>query len=174
MSTQMDKYRLSELERKMANTILVGKVAEVDPEKGCRVEIGELLTTWLPVLSGRQGDLKQRSPLKVGEVVLVLSHNGDPAQGFVIGSLGPDSIGDFRMVFADGTTVEYNEPLKQLVASSMGTIKASAVVSAEVQAPLINLTGNVVITGTLNVAGATTLLTTTINGTPLVPGGVSF
>ncbi len=182
--------RIAELERKLSNTVFVGKVAEIDEAKGCRVQAGELLTDWLPVLSGRQGKLKERAPLKVDEIVLGVCMEGNPSQGFVIGSIDVGgSIGNFRMLFEDGTSIEYDPDAQELKASSAGSIKAiastelvataatariTAVASAEVQAPTINLSGNVTISGTLNVAGMATLATATVGGTPLQSPGNSF
>lgn len=165
-------YRLSELERRAAHTVLVGKVDSVSGTT-CRVKIGEILTTDLPVLSFRK--------LAIGDQVLVIAHNGDLAQAFVVGSIAPDATGDFFLRFADGTEIGYDQTAKQLKVSTPGALEATAqtasivaAVSAAVQAPAINLAGNVTITGTLNVAGLSTLATATVAGTPLVPGGSSF
>ncbi len=164
--------RLSELERKLSNTLLVGKVAEIDEAKGCRIEAGELLTDWLPVLHGRQGALKQRAPMNVGEVVLVVCAEGDPAQGFIIGSIDADSIGEFNMVFEDGTSISYDRETKELRAVSTGTLKASAAVAAEISAPAVNL----ISTTAVNITAPAIVLAgaVTVNGTPLVSPGTSF
>jgi phage baseplate assembly protein V len=158
----MDKYRLAELERRAANTVLVGKVDSVSGSTA-RVAIGELLTTDLPVLSFRA--------LSEGDPVLVIAHNGDLAQAFVVGSLNNNT--DFFLRFADGTEIGYDQATKQLKVSTTGALEATAQTAA-VQAPIINLTGNVTITGTLNVAGLATLATATVGGVPLVSPGDSF
>ena len=168
----MDSFRLSELERKLANTVLVGKVEEVS-ETFCRVAIGDLLTCDLPMISFRK--------LEKDDPVLVIAHNGDLSQAFAIGTISQNGLRNFRLKFSDGTEVSYDQTSKILTAATPGTLTAqaaeasiTATTSARVQAPAIALAGNVEITGTLRVAGAAAFAAATVAGTALVPGGENF
>ncbi len=201
------EYDMVELQRRVANLVMFGTVMEIDAERGsARVKIGELETASLPWLSGRMGNRKDWAAPAVGEQVMVVCHNGDPAQGIIVASLGctdnprpSNNPRIFKTVFTDGSSVQVDLDTKEMRVVCAGSISVSAVddisavaggnatmeaagninagaggsatveaaVSAEVSAPLIQLTGNVAITGTLDVGGATTLMTTTVEGVPL-------
>ncbi|MRT33281.1 phage baseplate assembly protein V, partial [Xylella fastidiosa subsp. multiplex] len=50
------RQTLNEHTRQLAHLILQGTVAELDPATACvRIEAGELLTGWLPVMASRAG-----------------------------------------------------------------------------------------------------------------------
>ncbi|WP_246479999.1 phage baseplate assembly protein V [Kaustia mangrovi] len=83
------EIQLAEVERRLANTVRVGKVAELDAARGLvRVEIAQdrdgnpVLTPWLP-WSERAGGIRTWSPPSVGEQVRVVSPSGEVAQGWV-------------------------------------------------------------------------------------------
>ena len=109
-------FELAELNRRMANLFRPGLVAAVDHQRArVRVQSGELLTAWLPWLTQRAGDDRDWWPLEVGEQVLILCPNGDPAQGWVLGSSytqsrpAPSADPDKRRgTFADGAAYEYD------------------------------------------------------------------
>ena len=100
--------------------------------------IGDIITDSLPVLSFRL--------LNVGDQVLVISHNGDLAQAFVVGSI---AAGDYCVAFGDGTTLRYDAETKELSVDTEGSINLKA--------------------ATISLEGAVK-----INNTPLVSGGSSF
>ncbi|MFE8348658.1 MAG: phage baseplate assembly protein V, partial [Xylella fastidiosa subsp. multiplex] len=64
-------------------------VAELDPATACvRIEAGELLTGWLPVMASRAGADRSWWLPHLGEQVIALCPNGDSALGIVLpGSL---------------------------------------------------------------------------------------
>lgn len=85
-----------ELARLLANVLRVGTVAQVRARPAaCRVQMGELLTDWLPWLSTRAGGQRGRTwwPPRVGEQCLVLSPGGELAQGRVLFGLFSDGFG---------------------------------------------------------------------------------
>jgi phage baseplate assembly protein V len=208
-------FKIKELERKVANLVMIGRVTEVDAGSArARVIIGELHTAFLPWLSPRIGEGRRDwAAPSVGEQVLVISRNGDPAQGLIMASLGsaanPNPSSNpriFKTVFSDGAFLQIDldthemsvgcagsvsvtadkdihavaggrvnvVAVKDVEVTTQSNLKAVAALSAEVAAPVITLSGNVSVTGTLSVAGATTLLNTTVQGTPLNPGGNQF
>lgn len=82
-------YHLAELERRLANTVRVGTVHEVDAAKGkARVRIGTdpdgqpVLSPWLK-WTERAGVIRSWSPPKVGEQVRVVAPSGEIAQGWL-------------------------------------------------------------------------------------------
>lgn len=83
-----------ELARLLANVLRVGTVAQVRARPAaCRVQMGQLLTDWLPWLSTRAGGQRGRTwwPPRVGEQCLVLSPGGELAQGRVLFGLFSDA-----------------------------------------------------------------------------------
>jgi phage baseplate assembly protein V len=80
-----DSFAFSDLFRRVANLIRVGKIAEVNGAR-VKVQIGEVKTNWLSVVS-TAGDTGVWIPITVGEQVAVFSPYGEMAQSFVIRSL---------------------------------------------------------------------------------------
>lgn len=197
MRTDNHSFDLREAERRIANLIQFGTVMEVAAAGRARVQIGELLTAPLYWLSPRMKNRRDWHPPAVGEQVLVLCHNGDPAQGVIVASLGStanpnpsDNPRIFKTVYSDGTFVQIDLDTHEMsigcagdvsvnaagnvTVATLASLSATAALSAEVTAPAIKLTGAVEIAGPLNVTGATTLQATTVLGTALVPGGDQF
>lgn len=177
----MNDFKISELERRVANLVLVGTIAELDGSMA-RVEIGGLRTAALPWLSPRVGETCRvwKAPA-VGEQVLVVCRNGDPAQGIIVASLGsalnPHPSGNpriFKTVFGDGSFLQVDLDTRKMTVRSAGDVDVVANGKAAVTAPTIDLEGNVSISGTLSVAGATALGVASVQGTPLSPGGNQF
>jgi phage baseplate assembly protein V len=190
-------FSLTEAHRKIANMVMIGTVIDVDALSGrARVQIGELQTAKLPWLSPRMGNRRDWNPPKGGEQVLVLCHNGDPAQGLIVASLGYDANPNpssnpqiFKTVYSDGTFVQVDLDTHEMsigcagavtvtaagnvTVMSAGSIKATAAVKAEVTAPAISLTGPVTITGAVTITGPLTvtglaaLATATVGGVTL-------
>ncbi len=160
------EYRLAELERKLANLQMVGVIFELD-EAAARVKVrcGELESGWLPWFTRRAGGDRDWWSPEVGEQVMVFSPCGDPAQGVVLPSIyrnahpaPANSKNVRRIIFADGTVVEYDRAAHLLKADVKGDVQLLA-------------------SGTLvaNITGNTTLTTptATINGDLVVNGEVS-
>lgn len=152
-----NEFRISELERRLDCSVVVGKVDFVS-SKGVCVRIGDAVTAELPVLSYRE--------LEVGDVVLVINHYGEFGHGFVVGSLSQDRLRNFRLRFGDGTAIKYDQQAKALRVSTPGSLEATAA--------QMTLNGPVSINGTLSVTGTTTLSSAAVGGTLLIPGGDQF
>lgn len=109
------EYSLGEMDRRLGNALRFGRVAQVDVATGqVKVDLGDLVTDWVPWTTPRAGNDRVWSTPDVGEQVVLVSP-GDPSQGVVIGSLFQDSAPangnqgkDRRITFADGTVVEFD------------------------------------------------------------------
>jgi phage baseplate assembly protein gpV len=80
-----ETFAFSDLCRRVANLIRIGKIAETDGAQ-VKVQIGKVKTNWLPIVS-TAGDTNVWIPITVGESVTVISPYGEMAQSFVIRSL---------------------------------------------------------------------------------------
>jgi phage baseplate assembly protein gpV len=80
-----ESFAFSDLCRRVANLIRIGKVAEVNGAQ-VKVRIGEVITGWLQIIS-MAGDTSVWIPITVGEQVAVFSPYGEMAQSFVIRSI---------------------------------------------------------------------------------------
>ena len=80
-----ESFAFSDLCRRVANLIRIGKIAEVDGAL-VKVQIGKVKTNWLPIVS-MAGDTNLWIPITVGEQVAVISPYGEMAQSFVIRSI---------------------------------------------------------------------------------------
>jgi phage baseplate assembly protein V len=78
-------FSLSDLFRRVANLIRIGKIVEVDGAQ-VKVEIGKVKTNWLPIVS-TAGDTNCWIPISVGEQVVVLSPFGEISQSVVLRSI---------------------------------------------------------------------------------------
>lgn len=125
------EFRVTELERMLANLLRVGTVAELDA-KSARVKVasGDLLTGWLPWFTRRAGGDRDWWSPEPGEQVMVLSPCGDPAQGVVLPAIYRDAHPApadketvRRIDFADGGFVEYDRTSGRLDISAEGLAK---------------------------------------------------
>jgi phage baseplate assembly protein V len=80
-----ESFAFSDLCRRVANLIRIGKIAEVDGAQ-VKVQIGKVKTNWLPIVS-MAGDTSVWIPISIGEQVAVISPYGEMAQSFVIRSI---------------------------------------------------------------------------------------
>ena len=131
-------YEVSELHRRLANMLLLGKVIDVSFETSIprvKVAIGDLKTTWLPMLVQRACNDVSFWPLEKGEQVLVFSPNGELTQAVVLGSINQKdspAVGDcvdvHRTQYSDGAVIEYDRKAHCLsaVLPSGGTVKLVA------------------------------------------------
>ena len=123
MNTKND-FDLTELDRRLANIIRLGRVAELNLNEHtpqCRVQIGELLTKALPIVSLRAGNDSHWWPPHIGEQVIVLSPSGDLAQGVVLGSIhqqafpAPANTENVHCIrYSDGAQIEYDKQQHRL------------------------------------------------------------
>lgn len=130
-------YRITELERRLANQLRVGTVAEADyPQGRLRVTIGPITTGWLPWLTARAGADRTWWAPEVGEQVMVLAPSGELAQGWVLpagfsdAAPAPCASADvMRAVFGDGLVVEHDRAAHRTTINardSEGTLILSA------------------------------------------------
>lgn len=173
----------AEDQRKTANLIKQGNIAESDPAGCVRVRIGELLTDWLPYFVPFAGGVSVHRPPSVGENCLVLSPSGETAAGLVLCGLmsdqfpQPSNSADETVIrFPDGASIRYNHAAGSLDASGIKTITVQAAQSLLIDCPQSTFTGAVTVGGLLtyqagmagsNGAGGST----TINGNITHSGG---
>ncbi len=122
------EFRVTELERLLANLLRVGTVEELDEAAArVKVRIGEILTAWLPWFTRRAGGDRDWWAPEPGEQVMVLSPGGDLAQGRVLPALNraaypaPAASRDKRRVeCADGGFAEYDRATGAWTVSAEG------------------------------------------------------
>lgn len=111
-----DQYAIAEIDRRLANVVQLGTVCEADYKKArVKVKIGQVVTGWLPWVTGRAShDITWWSP-EIGEQVVILSPSGEMNQGVIIAGIyqqsypAPEQTPDIqKTVYKDGTVVEYN------------------------------------------------------------------
>ncbi|MBR1734690.1 MAG: phage baseplate assembly protein V [Alphaproteobacteria bacterium] len=81
----VDGFAFSEVVRKLANLIRIGKIAAVNGAQ-VKVQIGRVTTGWLPIVS-TAGETTSWTPISKGEQVVVFSPFGEFAQAFVLRSI---------------------------------------------------------------------------------------
>lgn len=81
----VDGFAFSEVVRKLANLIRIGKIAEIDGAN-VKVKIGKVTTGWLPIIS-TAGETVIWNPISKDEQVAVFFPYGEMAQGFVLRSI---------------------------------------------------------------------------------------
>lgn len=81
----IDSFAFSEVVRKLANLIRLGKVADIDGAQ-VKVQIGRVTTGWLPIIS-TAGETILWTPITKGEQVVVFAPYGEFAQAFVLRSI---------------------------------------------------------------------------------------
>ena len=105
----------SELERRISETLRVGVVSEVQPEKGlCRVSFGERVSPLSPWFAPRAGKDREFWHPDVGEQAVYFSPYGDGSEGFVLPGIFsnkmplPDGAreGLHIIEYEDGTRIE--------------------------------------------------------------------
>lgn len=109
-------FRVTELERRLANVMVKGTVVAADYAAGrVRVKSGDLTSDWLPWATLRAGQDRTWSAPDIGEQVIVVSPSGEPAAGVVLPALfstaapaPADKATVTRTVYGDGTVVEHD------------------------------------------------------------------
>lgn len=128
------EYRLSELERRLANVVRSGVIADADYTSArVRVQYAEdengdpVTTAWLPWMTRRAGEAIEWWAPEVGEQVTILSPSGDLAQGTVLPAQfstahpAPSSDPKIRRTnYGDGSFVEYDETAHKLTVTVNG------------------------------------------------------
>ncbi|MEC4735612.1 phage baseplate assembly protein V [Wolbachia endosymbiont (group A) of Andrena dorsata] len=110
-------FAISELQRKLANIVRIGVVKEVDYEKAkVRVQIGELLTDYLPWITSKAGKDRDWFPPDIDEQVVIFSPFGELSLGVVLGGIyqekyaAPENKKEINSIkFQDGTRLLYDK-----------------------------------------------------------------
>lgn len=147
-----------DLQQRLANLIRRGVIHSVrhDKQPKCRVDLGDIVTTWLPLCQGFSGSNRSDSnPCAVGDAVTVLSeagelNNGRVFPGWNTGAMPVPKGSDSEHItrYSDGTEIRYHREAHAL------TIKIAAGGSYKIVG-IGTLDGPVEITETLTVQGKT-------------------
>lgn len=122
---------LSDLERRVGNTIVFGTVEAVDyPKARVKVRTGPNVTAWVPWLTGRAGPDRTWHPPETGEQVVLGAPCGDLNQAVVLGTVyqnahpAPAARETLaRTVYEDGTVVEYDRERHRLSIDCVGHVE---------------------------------------------------
>ena len=162
---QQLRWAVVELQRRLSNVVRIGTVADLDVTAArVRVQYDEAsdgtpaVTRWLQWGVRRAGPDRTWWAPEVGEQVVVLSPSGDLSQGIVVCSLwqnaypanGSDADVS-RIDWSDGSWAEHDRGTGRVVVRATGDLvgEAGGVATlesptrVEVNAPQINLNGNV-------------------------------
>ncbi|MGK7245354.1 phage baseplate assembly protein V [Buttiauxella agrestis] len=139
--------QLSEILRLLNNMIRTGTILEVNLQDGlCRVQTGELQTTWLNWLTPRAGRSRTWWAPSVGEQVLLLSIGGDLTTAFVLPAIYSDenpapsaSADALHITLPDGAVIEYEPETSALTVSGIKTATVTASESAVVTVPVVTV-----------------------------------
>jgi len=136
-------------------------------------EEDDIVSDWWPIMNRFTKVDKENWPLAIQEHVVCLCDERIE-DGVILGAIVSDvdtpdpsaAAGKFRTLFADGTSIEYDKTAHKLTATVNGkvivnatsdidatsqtNINATASIQATIQAPAIQLNGNVVVAGTLS------------------------
>lgn len=141
------KPDITEIYRLLNNLIRTGTILEVNLVDGlCRVQTGELQTTWLNWLTSRAGKTRTWWAPSVGEQVLLLSIGGDLTTAFVLPAIysdehpapsaSPDAL---HITFPDGAVIEYEPETSALTVSGIKTATVTASESVDVTVPVVTV-----------------------------------
>lgn len=139
------KADTNEIYRLLNNLIRTGTVLEVNLQDGlCRVQTGELQTTWLNWLTSRAGRTRTWWAPSVDEQVLLLSIGGDLTTAFVLPGIYSDansapsaSADALHITFPDGAVIEYEPETSALTVSGIKTADVTASDSITTTVPLV-------------------------------------
>lgn len=127
---------LSDLDRRLANLLRYGVIADLDEKNAdgprATVDLGDVVTDWLPWFTPRAGADRTWWAPEPGEQVMVLSPSGELSQGTILPAINSrvnTPNGDRRTLerktYADGTVVQYDRAAHQLLvdaSASNGTV----------------------------------------------------
>jgi phage baseplate assembly protein V len=172
-------YEIAELKRRVANMIRIGVIGELTAGQHSATVIiagdeGEPITTdprpWLTGRAGPDADWHAPEP---GEQVILLSPNGDMAQGAILPSLYSDafpapanSADIWRKQFANGSSIQYDRAAGKLTVD-VGSGSVLVVANdATIDANESTCTGNLTVLKNFTVMGGSAL-----NGGAIVQPG---
>lgn len=148
------KPDITEIYRLLTNIIRTGTILEVDLTRGlCRVQTGELQTTWLNWLTTRAGRSRTWWAPSVDEQVLLLSIGGDLTTAFVLPGIFSDdhpapsaSADALHITFPDGAIIEYEPQTSALSVSGIKTASVTASESITATVPVVMIKADTQIT----------------------------
>jgi phage baseplate assembly protein V len=151
-------FELTELHRRLANMIRLGKVLDTDYNGNIprvKAAIGAVETAWLPIITARAGQDRHTWLLDVDEQVVVLSPSGELTQGVVLGSINQqqfpaltDSVDQHCIQYRDGAVINYNSAQHHLDVK----LPSGATVNILAEGGL-TISGDVAINGNLQASG---------------------
>lgn len=173
-------YGASEADRMIANTVMAGTVAAVDPGAGMvKVESDGWTTDWMPWMSVAAGQARHWRVPSVGEQAVILSPSGDPEQGFALCGFYTDALGrDGRpnvvaWLMPDGATMEYDYTSSTLSVDGTQTITITNAGDVTVKATKVTIDApNTECTGNLTVGKSLTMGTE--GGTATMTGNMKI
>lgn len=170
----------AELNRRIDNLIRFGTIAEVDYATArVRVKSGQILTKFLPFITLRAGTTKTWSPPTVDEQCVILAASGEFTTACVLVGLytqnSPSHSPDLHVIqFADGAVIKYNQASGALTVNGIKTAVITAAEQINIDCPIVNIKGNVNITGALTTAdNGGTKGNISISGNVDVKGGIT-
>lgn len=154
----MNPIEFTELARRLANLIRYGRVEQADYAQALvRVSVDGYLTGWLPWLTRRAGgDVTWWAP-EVGEAVMVLAPDGDPALAAVLPAAYSDEVPPPESS-PDRAAWRFGSAVTVEVDRASGTVTVTATGTVHVQAPRVEIAADEVeITGHLTVGNGITV-----------------
>lgn len=152
----MDK--IADHARRLESLIRIGTIADVDHSAArVRIKTGNLVTDWLPWTAARAGTTREWSPPTLGEQVVILSPSGNTAAGVIIpGGVFSDAHGansnspdEHARDYPDGARIRYNHATGALEATGIKTALVQASEHCTVDCPKTEITGDLLVRGTL-------------------------
>jgi len=165
------------LAQRLHNLIQTGVIAEIDlAHARCRVQVHTRISGWLPWLAGRAGTCRTWSAPSIGEQVLLLAPEGNPAVAVVLCGLYSDqypapsaSASGHCLVFADGARIDYDPAQHAL--SAVLPAGGSAALTADGG---ITLNGPLMINGDTQINGNAQISQTLNAQSDVIGGGISL
>lgn len=173
-----------------------GNITEIQPDTGyARVTFldDDIVSDWLQIcVPGALGNKYAYSFAINEQVACLMDHNGD--EGVILGALyndgtqPPPGISDkiASVVFSDGTKIEYDSQAGKLTINSVGSVEIQAATEVKITAPVITVTGNLLVSGSISAGGGTmtleggninvdgSLTADQINASEVTAGGVAL
>ena len=149
-------FRVTELERQLANVITVGTVSEVDVNaQTIRLTVGETETGWRPWPVENGANYTRWKPVRKGQQFVIANPSGDPANGLIIGEIYSDDIkSDITDRFTDHVQFSNGNYVSNNVETGAMSIKADGGFKLIGD---INLTGKLTSTGDQIAGGVSTM-----------------
>ncbi|MEI2454580.1 phage baseplate assembly protein V [Lysobacter firmicutimachus] len=154
--------RNADIQRRLANMIRIGTIAEVNyTTQRARVASGDLLTDFLPWGAGRAGRRSEYSAPSVDEQVILVCPQGETTGAFILCSAysaanpSPGNAPNLHVTrYSDGAVIAYDDETHALSATlpSGGTATLSADGGLTINGP-VTINGKTTINGDTSVDG---------------------